>query len=124
MSSIVKAHELRNISKAELMKQLSDLKQELSALRVNQASSATAPKLARISVVRKSIARVLTVIQQQQRSEMKAFYAGKKYKPLDIRPKKTRAIRRRMTKSEINKKTERQRKKAAHFPKANFVVLA
>jgi len=115
---------LRSLSKAELMKQLPDLKQELSALRVNQASSATAPKLARISVVRKSIARVLTVIQQTQRSELRKFYAGKKFVPLDLRPKKTRAIRRRLTKAEANKKTQRQIKRATRFPQRKFAVLA
>ena len=48
--------------------------------------------------VRKSIARVLTVTNQKQRQNLRDFYKGKKYLPLDLRPKRTRAIRRRMTK--------------------------
>jgi hypothetical protein len=43
------------------------------------------------STVRKSIARVLTVLTSQQRTALRSFYKGKKYLPLDLRPKKTRA---------------------------------
>jgi hypothetical protein len=43
------------------------------------------------STVRKSIARVLTVLTQQQRAALRQFYKGKKYLPLDLRAKKTRA---------------------------------
>ena len=48
--------------------------------------------------VRKSIARVLTVTNQKQRQNLRDFYKGKKYLPLDLRAKRTRAIRRRLTK--------------------------
>ena len=49
------------------------------------------------NTVRKSIARVLTVINQKQRQNLRDFYKKKKYAPLDLRTKKTRAIRRRLT---------------------------
>jgi hypothetical protein len=48
--------------------------------------------------VRKSIARVLTVTNQKARQNLREYYKDKKYLPLDLRPKKTRAIRRRLTK--------------------------
>jgi large subunit ribosomal protein L35e len=48
--------------------------------------------------VRKSIARVLTVTSQKARQHTREYYKNKKYLPLDLRPKKTRAIRRRLTK--------------------------
>lgn len=50
------------------------------------------------NTVRKSIARVLTVMNQKQRQNLREFYKNKKYLPLDLRAKKTRAIRRRLTK--------------------------
>jgi large subunit ribosomal protein L35e len=50
------------------------------------------------NTVRKSIARVLTVINQKARRGTREYYKDKKYLPLDLRPKKTRAIRRRLTK--------------------------
>jgi large subunit ribosomal protein L35e len=74
--------------------------------------------------VRKSIARVLTVITQNQRQSVKEAYRGKKYKPLDLRPKKTRAIRRRLTKYEASRKTLRQQKRRQHFPMRKYALKA
>ncbi|KAM0723010.1 hypothetical protein Q7P37_001208 [Cladosporium fusiforme] len=74
--------------------------------------------------VRKSIARVLTVINANQRAQLRIFYKGKKYLPLDLRAKQTRAIRRRMTQHEQNLVTEKQAKKARHFPQRNYAVKA
>lgn len=50
------------------------------------------------NTVRKSIARVMTVMTQKARQNLRELYKKKKYSPLDLRPKKTRAIRRRLTK--------------------------
>ncbi|XP_039024723.1 protein BREAST CANCER SUSCEPTIBILITY 2 homolog B-like [Hibiscus syriacus] len=47
------------------------------------------------------IAQVLTVISQKQKSALKEAYKKKKLLPLDLRPKKTRAIRRRLTKHQV-----------------------
>ena len=52
-------------------------------------------------VVRLSIAQVLTVISQKQKAALREAYKNKKYLPLDLRPKKTRAIRRRLTKHQV-----------------------
>merc|ERR1712059_194207 len=81
-------------------------------------------KLSKIKVVRKSIARVLTVISQTQRENLKKFYAAKKYAPLDIRSRKTRAIRRKLTKRESGAKTLRQIKKDTHFSVSVFLDLS
>mmetsp|Transcript_12650 Transcript_12650/g.22786 ORF Transcript_12650/g.22786 Transcript_12650/m.22786 type:complete len:125 (-) Transcript_12650:463-837(-) len=124
MAEKVKAYELRTKSKADLMKQLEDLKTEMSQLEVAKTRGGPASKWAKISVIRKSIARVLTVISQTQRDNLKVFYKNKKYKPLDLRPKKTRAIRRRLTKFEASKKTLKQKKKDMHFPMRKYAIKA
>ncbi|CAI0412475.1 unnamed protein product [Linum tenue] len=49
-------------------------------------------------VVRLSIAQVLTAISQTQKSVLREAYKNKKFLPLDLRPKKARAIRRRLSK--------------------------
>ncbi|KAF3644314.1 60S ribosomal protein L35-2 [Capsicum annuum] len=49
-------------------------------------------------VARLSIAQVLTVRLQRQKSALREAYKNKKYLPLDLLPKKIRAIRRRLTK--------------------------
>ena len=76
------------------------------------------------NTVRKNIARVLTVINLKQRANMREFYKNKKFQPLDLRPKKTRALRRKMTKHELSLKTERQHKKDVHFGVRRYVLKA
>ena len=115
----------------------------------NATKSRTDPNLVAhtcSSTVRKSIARVLTVINHKTRANLRELYKGKKL-PLDMRAKKTRAIRRRLTKvrtfffafrlqhahdgdstffsslqHERTQTTERAHKKAIHFPKRQFIV--
>merc|ERR1712032_482796 len=106
----VKCYELRkqSKSKADLTKQLDDLKQELATLRVAKVTGGAASKLSKIKVVRQNIARVLTVINETQKGALRQHYAGLKYAPLDLCVKKTRAIRRRLNKHEAGLKTGRQ----------------
>lgn len=132
--------------------QLSELKQELSALRVAKVTGGAPNKLAKIKVsgiacrgllyppialvgpphlsapvlqvVRKGIARVLTVISQTQRQALKKEYEGKKYLPIDLRAKKTRAIRRRLTKNQRTAKLEKQKKRESAFPLRKYAVKA
>ena len=73
-------------------------------------------------IVRKSIARVLTVINQTQKENLRKFYKSKKYKPKDLRPKKTRAIRRALTKHEAALKTPKQLRKERLYPMRKFAV--
>ena len=72
--------------------------------------------------VRKSIARVLTIINANQRAQLRLFYKNKKYAPLDLRPKQTRSLRRRLSKHEASLVTEKQKKKSTHFPQRNYAV--
>uniref|UniRef100_A0A452RH17 Large ribosomal subunit protein uL29 n=1 Tax=Ursus americanus TaxID=9643 RepID=A0A452RH17_URSAM len=120
----IKARDLRGKKKEELLKQLEDLKVELSQLRVAKVTGGAASKLSKIRVVRKSIARVLTVINQTQKENLRKFYKGKKYKPLDLRPKKTRAMRRRLNKHEENLKTKKQQRKERLYPLRKYAVKA
>ncbi|KAH9500330.1 60S ribosomal protein L35 [Bulinus truncatus] len=57
------------------------------------------------TVKRKSVARVLTVINQTQKENLRKFYRKKTHKPKDLRPKKTRAMRRALTPFELTLKT-------------------
>merc|ERR1711915_746317 len=118
----VRCSDLRTKKKEELLKQLDELKQELSGLRVAKVTGGAASKLSKIRVVRKSIARVSIVINQKTKENLRKFYKNKKYKPLDLRPKKTRAIRRRLTKRERNAKTPKLVKRLYAFPKRKFAV--
>jgi len=72
--------------------------------------------------LRKSVAKVLTVINANQRSQLRIFYKNKKYLPLDLRPKQTRAIRRRLSKHEGSINSEKAKKKHTHFPQRKYAV--
>ena len=130
------------------------------------------------NTVRKSIARVLTVINQKQRQNLREFYKKSKCElrvascesastvyllhsiptscisvlactaaarrhispshlpshttrtpltpdlPLDLRYKKTRAIRRRLTHNEKTAITEKQHKRQIHFPQRKYALKA
>jgi len=124
MPGQVKAYELQSKSKNDLSKQLIELKNELLTLRVQKIAGGSASKLTKINTVRKSIARVLTVMNHKARQNLREYYKDKKYRPLDLRVKKTRAIRRRLTKHEKSLKTLKQRKKDDHFPMRKYAVKA
>lgn len=122
--SKVKTKDLRGKKKEELLKQLDDLKQELANLRVAKVTGGTASKLSKIRVFRKSIARVLTVIHQNQKENLRKLYKGKKHKPKDLRPKLTRAKRRELTKHEKLLKTRKQRRRERIWPQRKFALKA
>ncbi|EEC48994.1 predicted protein [Phaeodactylum tricornutum CCAP 1055/1] len=121
---MVKAHELRNLNKDELLKTLTDLRKELSELHVAKVTDGAASKVAKIKGVRKSIARVLTVHNQQQKEGLRKAAAGAKYKSKDLRVKTTRAKRRALSKSELKQKTHKQCRREAAFPKVKFAIKA
>jgi len=120
----VKCSELRTKKKEELTKQLEELKSELQGLRVAKVTGGAASKLSKIRVVRKAIARVYIVMHQKQKENLRKFYKNKKLKPLDLRPKKTRAKRRELTKHEKNLKTPKQLRKLRSFPTRVYAVKA
>lgn len=122
----VKAHELRNKTKSDLGKQLEELKKELGNLRVQRTTGGTSAKVAKIGIVRKNIARVLTVVNQKTKFSLREQYKDAKGAklPLDLRQKKTRAIRRRLTPEQASKKTVKQTKKDNYYPKRVYAIRA
>lgn len=131
-------------SKDDLKKQLDELKTELGQLRVQKIAGGASSKLTKMCAfllfqtlrlsptsvltntpshdLRKSIAKVLTIINANQRNQLRLFYKGKKYLPLDLRPKQTRAIRRRLSKHEKGMKLEKTKKRETHFPMRKYAV--
>jgi large subunit ribosomal protein L35e len=69
----------------------------LREARVVRRNNIATSKLSKIRVVRKSIARVYIVMHQKQKENLRKLYRSKKYKPLDLRMKKTRAMRKALT---------------------------
>ncbi|KAG0777207.1 hypothetical protein G6F22_012034 [Rhizopus arrhizus] len=75
----IKAHELRNKNKAELLKVLDEQKQALANLRVQKVAGG---KNQEVGEARKNVARVLTVINQTQREQLALFYHKKNFDSL------------------------------------------
>mmetsp|Transcript_14005 Transcript_14005/g.41007 ORF Transcript_14005/g.41007 Transcript_14005/m.41007 type:complete len:135 (-) Transcript_14005:231-635(-) len=123
-STMVKAYELRGLAKEELLTKLSEQRKELSELKVAKVTGGASSKIAKIKSVRKNIARILTVHNQQQKDGIRKASAGQKYISKDLRMKKTRAMRRALTKDEKSRKTLKQQKKDTHFPLRRYAVKA
>ncbi|XP_055303671.1 60S ribosomal protein L35 [Sitodiplosis mosellana] len=120
----VKCSELRTKDKKELTKQLDELKTELLGLRVAKVTGGAASKLSKIRVVRKAIARVNIVMHQKTKENLRKFYRNKRFKPLDLRPKKTRAIRKALSPRDANRKTAKELRKLSVYPQRKFALKA
>ncbi|XP_036352606.2 large ribosomal subunit protein uL29-like [Ochotona princeps] len=99
----IKAQELCSKKEEELLKD--NLKGELSQLCFTKVASRIVSKLAKL-------ARVLTIINQTQTEILRKLYKGKKYKPLDLQPKKTRTVCRSLNRHEKKLKTKKQLRKS------------
>merc|ERR1712087_945124 len=120
----VKAHELRSKDDTACVEELAKHRKELASLRVSKVAAAPQVKLAKVRAVRKNIAKVLTVLNEKRRSAAKDANKKKRYTPYDLRLKKTRAFRRRMTKFERTRTTLRQQKKSDNSKLRKYAVAA
>ncbi|XP_011194886.1 PREDICTED: 60S ribosomal protein L35 [Bactrocera latifrons] len=120
----VKCSELRTKDKKELTKQLEELKNELLNLRVAKVTGGAPSKLSKIRVVRKAIARVYIVMHQKQKENLRKVFKNKKYKPLDLRKKRTRAVRKALTPRDANRKTLKEIRKRSIYPTRKYAVKA
>mmetsp|Transcript_37270 Transcript_37270/g.90517 ORF Transcript_37270/g.90517 Transcript_37270/m.90517 type:complete len:271 (-) Transcript_37270:37-849(-) len=105
----VKAKELWEKTMGELSSLETDLRTELMSLRVAQQVGGQPGRVNRIKMVRKSIARVLTVMTSKKRAKVFRKVAKDKYKPHDCRTNRhmTKAMRQRLTRYESSIKTKR-----------------
>ena len=74
--------------------------------------------------VRKSIARLMTVMNQTKKENLRKFYRSSKYRPKDLRPRKTRAMRRLLTPHERSLKTVKQQRRERLYPVRRYAVKA
>ena len=138
------AAEYRKKNTTELLADLKKLREELQTIRFTKVTGTAVSKLSKIKGPRKQIARILTIIRENKKQEVisklltketKEVVDGKetsvsktiknlkmKHLPLDLRPKKTRAIRRKMTKFESKLLTLKLFKRKLSFPMRKFAV--
>ena len=143
MAKGVSAKEYRKKNNTELLADLKKLREDLQNVRFTKVSGTAVAKLSKIKTLRKQIARVLTIIRENKKEEVVKNLTTKvtkekkddkeevkttiknlkmKHIPLDLRPKLTRAMRRRMTKFERKLVTLRQLKRKLNFPMRKFAI--
>ena len=122
-------------------KSLRKNREELQNIRFTKVSGTAVAKLSKIKILRRSIARCLTVINgnkkaqslENLRKRKTTDEAGNtverviknikaKHLPKNLRQKKTRAIRRALTKSQAKKVNIRILKRKLNFPARKFAV--
>lgn len=118
--SDIKIKDLRDLSEEQLNNQLGDLKENLLQLRAKKANV----RPGEIHRVRKNIARVLTLINLKARAQAATNVTNPAKLPKSLRPKLTRALRRKLSPSEANARTLRAQKKSAAFPKRKYALKA
>ena len=144
MAKTTSAKTYRAKNNSELLADLKKLREDLQKIRFTKGSGTAVAKLSKIKDLRKQIARILTIIRENKKEEVvkglttrvsKEEKDGKeeevkktikniklKHIPLDLRPKLTRAMRRRMTRFERKLVTLKQLKRKLNFPLRKFAV--
>ena len=144
MAKTTSAKEYRKKNSQDLLNDLKKLREDLQKIRFTKGSGTAVAKLSKIKDLRKQIARILTIIRENKKEEVvkglttrvsKEEKDGKeeevkktikniklKHIPLDLRPKLTRAMRRRMTRLERKLVTLIQLKRKLNFPLRKFAV--
>ena len=144
MAKETSAKEYRKKNNEALLADLKKLREDLQNIRFTKGSGTAVAKLTKIKSLRKQIARVLTIIRENKKSEVVKNLRTKVTKeqkgekeeevkktvknlkakniPLDLRPKLTRAKRRQLTKYERKLVTLRQLKRKLNFPVRKFAV--
>ena len=136
----LRAKKLRENDEDTLRQNLKDLQKELQELRISKVASGVASKLAKIRVVRKAIARILTILNEKQRNSIKSAFRNRKdirayneangtkfltsHTPKELKPRLTRALRRRLTKKQKGRKLLKTVKKEWNYPQRVYALKA
>ncbi len=116
---------IREQEPAALKASINKLRDELRTLRNAKAAQGSANKLAKIKVVRKNIARTLSILSQKERKTLAGdLHRDSKKRPKFLREKLTRAFRRRLTTHQKNKQILKTQKKALNFPVRKYGLRA
>ena len=142
MTKGIKAAELvKRQGEGELLQELKKQREELQNIRFTKVSGTAVAKLSKIKVLRKNIARILTVINNNSKQKVIRDLRNRfrkegeevvldrtvknlkaKRLPTNLRMKKTRAMRRALTKSQDRKVNVRVLKQRLNFPLRKFAV--
>lgn len=89
---------------------------------MQKVSSQAQVNLKNIRLLRKGVAKILTILTEKRRAAARTANKGNKYTPRDLQAKRTRSFRRRLTPFEQKKLTLRQQKKADNFRLRKYAI--
>ena len=89
---------------------------------MQKVSSQAQVNLQKIRVLRKGVAKILTILTEKRRDAARATFKGAKYTPRDLRARGTRAHRRRLTPFERRRLTTAQQKRADNFRQRKYAI--
>lgn len=124
LQMVLKPHELRQKSRSELLEELAKLEKKLFELRGQAATSSSRQKLSEIQTTRKDVARVKTVLMEQQRSALKDKFKDAAHVPKDIRPNLTKSQRQQLPAKWANKLTKRAARRSKYLKPVKFALKA
>jgi ribosomal protein L29 len=119
-----KPHELRNKSRQELLETLATLEKKLFETRSQLASSSGRAKLSELQTVRRDVARVKTILMEQQRKALQDRFKDQRFVPIDIRPNVVKSQRKKLPAKFANKLTVRARRRAKFLKPVKFALKA
>lgn len=120
----LKAHELSNKSRHELLEELASQEKKLFELRSQIATQASRQKLSEILTVRRDVARIKTILMEQQRKALSTKYQDAKYVPKDIRKRQVKSARKKLAPKYANKLTPKAAKRAKFLKPVKFALSA
>ena len=120
----LKAHELSQKNRHDLLEELSTQEKKLFELRSQIATQASRQKLSEILTVRRDVARIKTVLMEQQRKALTDQYKDAKLVPKDIRKRQVKSQRKQLPAKYANKLTPRAAKRAKFLKPVKYALKA
>ena len=117
----LKGKDLRQKSRNDLLEELASLEKKMFELKGQKSAGS---KLNEIKQARRDIARVKTILMEQQRKALNEKYAGKKYVPVDIRKHTEKSIRSKLAPKYANKMTSAQIRRNKFLHPVKFALKA
>ena len=117
----LKGHELRQKSRNDLLEELASLEKKMFELKGQKAAGS---KLNEIKQARRDIARVKTILMEQQRAALNKKYEGKKHVPVDLRKHTEKSIRGKLCAKYANKMTSAEIRRNKFLHPVKFALKA
>ena len=117
----LKGHELRQKSRNDLLEELASLEKKMFELKGQKSAGS---KLNEIKQARRDIARVKTILMEQQRAALNKKYENKKYVPVDLRKHTEKSIRSKLAAKYANKMTAAEIRRNKFLHPVKFALKA